>query len=336
MDGRRRGGSVSGMDANEVAASPSRRKRKRAALAGVAAALVVLLGAADAQTQAAAPAPPGSPGGEPLRVGGDVTRPVKISGEPPVYTEVARRARATGVVIVEVVIDAAGNVSSPRVLKPLPFGLDAAAIKAVQTWKFTPAMFRGQPVAVYFVLTVNFQLASDFEFGPLYSDFMSNHPDVQALADERKYGEAGQLIDGFLAQVGDNSLLFGRAYMHLGENDVEKAWRVAQEVTGPEQAELVQSIAAKAASLLQADAKAPAEDRAKTAEVGTAASALAVKLTTGGNADRAASALRTRAQLLRLQAETVSDPAAREKLIDEAKALVARADALDPAGRIYP
>ncbi|HXT19958.1 MAG TPA: energy transducer TonB, partial [Thermoanaerobaculia bacterium] len=65
--------------------------------------------------------------GPPYRVGGEVTPPVKISGADPVYTELARRARLTGVVIVEALIDERGSVTSSRVLKGLPMGLDKAA-----------------------------------------------------------------------------------------------------------------------------------------------------------------------------------------------------------------
>jgi protein TonB len=106
--------------------------------------------------------PGGVPGGvideAPLRVGGGVSRPEKISGNPPVYTEVARKARVTGVVIVEAIIDEKGNVTNARVLKGLPMGLDKAALDAVQRWRFKPAEFQGRPVKVYYTLTVNFQV----------------------------------------------------------------------------------------------------------------------------------------------------------------------------------
>ena len=45
-----------------------------------------------------------------------------------------------------------------RVLKPLPFGLDAAALNAVKQWKFQPGTLNGQPVPVYYNLTVNFRI----------------------------------------------------------------------------------------------------------------------------------------------------------------------------------
>jgi protein TonB len=71
---------------------------------------------------------------------------------------VARKARVTGVVIVEAIIDESGNVTNARVLKGLPMGLDRAALDAVQRWKFRPAQFQGRNVKVYYTLTVNFQV----------------------------------------------------------------------------------------------------------------------------------------------------------------------------------
>ena len=101
-----------------------------------------------------APPPPTAP----LRVGGDVKAPIKISSVDPVYPEVARKARISGIVIVECTIDKSGNVTNVQVLKPLPFGLDAAAVEAVKKWKFRPGTLNGQPVDVLYNLTVNFKL----------------------------------------------------------------------------------------------------------------------------------------------------------------------------------
>lgn len=106
--------------------------------------------------------PVGVPGGvqndEPLRVGGDVTRPEKISGPNPAYTEMARAARVTGTVIIDAIIDESGNVIKARVLKGLPMDLDRAAVEAIQNWKFKPATLHGRPVKVYYTLSVNFNV----------------------------------------------------------------------------------------------------------------------------------------------------------------------------------
>jgi protein TonB len=100
----------------------------------------------------------GGTGDAPVRVGGNVKAPVAVKRVDPIYTEVARRARIQGFVIVEAVIDRQGNVTEARVLKPLPFGLDMAALNAIKQWKFRPGTLNGQPVPVYYNLTVNFQI----------------------------------------------------------------------------------------------------------------------------------------------------------------------------------
>ena len=101
--------------------------------------------------------PPAEPEG-PIRVGGDVQPPVKVSAPSPQYTEIARKARIQGVVIVEAIIDKEGNVTNVKVLKGLPMGLDTAAADAVRKWQFKPATLNGKPVAVIYNLTVNFRL----------------------------------------------------------------------------------------------------------------------------------------------------------------------------------
>lgn len=102
--------------------------------------------------------PPSEPSG-PIHVGGDMNPPVKVNSPQPQYTEIARKARIQGVVIVQAIIDKEGNVTSVKLLKGLPMGLDTAALDAIKRWKFKPATLAdGRPVAVYYTLTVNFQL----------------------------------------------------------------------------------------------------------------------------------------------------------------------------------
>ena len=97
-------------------------------------------------------------GGGPIHVTGDVTKPVKIFAPPPEYTEMAERARVQGVVILQAIIDCNGRVLETTVLKGLPMGLSEQAQIAVANWRFRPAMLQGEPVSVYFNLTINFQL----------------------------------------------------------------------------------------------------------------------------------------------------------------------------------
>ena len=94
----------------------------------------------------------------PYRPGGEVTAPIKIVYPSPLYTEQGRQNRVQGVVILEAIIDALGDVASVKVLKGLPDGLTESAVETAKKWKFEPAKRQGQPVAVYLNLTIRFSL----------------------------------------------------------------------------------------------------------------------------------------------------------------------------------
>ena len=103
-------------------------------------------------------APPAAEPEGPIHVGGDVQAPTKINAPQPQYTEIARKARIQGVVIVQAIVNKTGDVTNVKVLKGLPMGLEEEAVKAIKRWKFEPATLNGKPVDVYYNLTVNFRL----------------------------------------------------------------------------------------------------------------------------------------------------------------------------------
>ncbi|MFY9821333.1 MAG: energy transducer TonB [Thermoanaerobaculia bacterium] len=92
------------------------------------------------------------------KVEGQVTRPEILSRTNPRYTEEARKAKVTGTVIVEAIIDKEGCVTNVRPLHGLPKGLTESAENAVRRWVFKPATLAGEPVKVFYVLTVNFAI----------------------------------------------------------------------------------------------------------------------------------------------------------------------------------
>ena len=93
-----------------------------------------------------------------LTVGKDVTPPKVRSRVEPEYTEVARRARVTGTVLLEAVITKNGGVSIMRVIRPIGFGLEENAAEALSQWVFEPGRRSGQPVDVQLEIEVNFKL----------------------------------------------------------------------------------------------------------------------------------------------------------------------------------
>ncbi|MBZ0113527.1 MAG: energy transducer TonB [Thermoanaerobaculia bacterium] len=103
-------------------------------------------------------APAGMGHGDPLQVGGDVSAPVKIHSPQPLYSEDARVARVEGVVILQTIVNESGDVADVKVLKGLPHGLTESAVTTVAEWKFEPARQAGEPVAVYYMLTVSFSI----------------------------------------------------------------------------------------------------------------------------------------------------------------------------------
>lgn len=102
------------------------------------------------------PPPPEDEG--PIRVGGQLKEPRKTKHVDPIYPEIARRARVSGPVILEVVVDKGGNPKSIKVLRGLSMGLTEAAVEAVKQWKWEPSTLNGKPVEVIVVVTVNFKL----------------------------------------------------------------------------------------------------------------------------------------------------------------------------------
>ena len=101
-------------------------------------------------------APPAVPQG-PLRLHQGIQAPRKIVDVAPKYPALARESRVDGIVILDVIIDETGVVTSTRVLKSVAL-LDQSAIEAVRQWKFTPARLNGEAIPIVMTVTVSFRL----------------------------------------------------------------------------------------------------------------------------------------------------------------------------------
>jgi protein TonB len=104
-----------------------------------------------------APPPIREPAVEPVRLSAGIKLPTRIKDVPPVYPEIARKARVQGVVILEAIIGVDGKVQHARVLRSVPL-LDQTALNAVQSWEYTPTLLSGRPVPIIMTVTVQFRL----------------------------------------------------------------------------------------------------------------------------------------------------------------------------------
>jgi TonB family protein len=86
------------------------------------------------------------------------TQPEETDRVVPRYPMMARRASIQGPVVVRGIVRRDGTIDNVEVIKDLPYGLGEAASDAVRQWHFRPATYRGDPIDVYYTVTVNFRL----------------------------------------------------------------------------------------------------------------------------------------------------------------------------------
>lgn len=97
-------------------------------------------------------------GGGGFRPASGISAPHAIYDPEPEYSEEARRVKHQGMVLLSVVVDKQGRARDIHVARSLGMGLDEKAIEAVKTWRFSPGMKDGIPVAVQVNVEVSFRL----------------------------------------------------------------------------------------------------------------------------------------------------------------------------------
>jgi TonB family protein len=88
----------------------------------------------------------------------EITHPVLIEKVNPKYPPSAKDEKVMGTVIVETVINEEGIVEDIQVVESPDDRLSAAAVEAIRQWRFEAALCDGEPVGVYYNLTINFRL----------------------------------------------------------------------------------------------------------------------------------------------------------------------------------
>jgi protein TonB len=90
--------------------------------------------------------------------GHGVSMPVPVHKVEPEYSERARKAKMSGVVLVACVVGADGLPRELQVMRSLGMGLDEKAVDAVSKWRFKPGTRAGHAVAVKAVIEVSFRI----------------------------------------------------------------------------------------------------------------------------------------------------------------------------------
>lgn len=91
-----------------------------------------------------------------VRVAGPIKMPRLLSKVVPEYPEQARLDGASGIVVVEALINTKGEVEASHILRGIA-GLDQAALDAIRQWTYEPTSVGGKLVPVIVTLTINFQ-----------------------------------------------------------------------------------------------------------------------------------------------------------------------------------
>ena len=95
----------------------------------------------------------------PVNLPEEATPPVESpANRRPEYPESARAAGVEGLVILKIVVTESGKVGNIQVMKGEPPFVDAA-IAAVKTYAFQPAMLAGRPISVFRIIKVPFRLS---------------------------------------------------------------------------------------------------------------------------------------------------------------------------------
>jgi TonB family protein len=92
------------------------------------------------------------------KVGHDVSPPSCAYCPDPPYSKKARAAKYSRTCVVQIIVNAVGDVVNVRVVKPLGLGLDENAVNTVHPWKFRPAIREGVPVNVRMLVEISFRL----------------------------------------------------------------------------------------------------------------------------------------------------------------------------------
>lgn len=86
-----------------------------------------------------------------------ITPPVLIKRVDPAYPPLDFQMRRRGRVVLLLLIGKDGSIEQARVVRSVNHRIDAAALKAVEQWRYKPASLKGTPVRVSHVIAIDFE-----------------------------------------------------------------------------------------------------------------------------------------------------------------------------------
>jgi protein TonB len=94
---------------------------------------------------------------DPMMITVGVTPPRLVEKNAPEYPAAAQRSKVEGEVVLQCIIGTKGEVRVEKVLKSHPY-LEDAAVRAVKTWRYEPAIYKGRPQSVILIVRLNFTM----------------------------------------------------------------------------------------------------------------------------------------------------------------------------------
>lgn len=141
-------------------AEPTNKNRPAQAKSSATAPTAPSLPSAGEHSQNGAPKVAGSVSGPREFTLGQVDQAPRIlSRKNPRYPVLARRRKLTGKVTVKFLVDRYGKVRKPKIIEAHPRGVfEQSVLESITKWSFKPAIYRGNKVATWVVLPIQFRL----------------------------------------------------------------------------------------------------------------------------------------------------------------------------------
>jgi protein TonB len=88
-----------------------------------------------------------------------MSMPRLLSGNTIEYTQEARQARVRGTLIAKCIITREGDVENCRLIKGVPY-MDQEVLSALESRRYRPVTFQGEPVSVSYTFTVRLEMTN--------------------------------------------------------------------------------------------------------------------------------------------------------------------------------